>query len=627
MLSRLFVLFPLWAFISAAALSAAIVRSPDGSLTFHISVNDEGQPFYSIRKSGVFELKKSKLGLVIDGQTELNWSGFETREQASVDEVRDIRGSASQALNIYNEATFSPKNSRKELVVQVRDDSVAFRYRLTPEDKSSHTVTDERTEFALPSGSVLWNSGSDYENAWMGDRWADLKPGQKFAMPMLAELAGSRGYLLITESDSVDYLATGLQKTGGDRLRATYQLSRADQQVIESAGVIETPWRIVMVAKNLNKLIQNHTVALTAPDASPELKKAEWIQPGVAAWAWVSGGFKGQNPENMRRHIEAAGKLGWKYVIVDDGWEHWDDKWERVKELCELGDEKNVGIILWKPTDDNYGPKWQREKFGDLKPIDGLIDPTKRTNFLKKCAEVGVAGLKVDFVGEGNVQRVNYYADLLREAAEHELVINFHGCSKPTGLDQTFPNELTREAIRGLEWSHKDPPVASLSTIMPFTRGVIGHADYTPYVGFENKAGTIGHQLATLVAFVSPMNAYAIDPEKLLERPEVEFVKTVPTVWDESRVLEPSVIGESAIIARRSGSDWFIAVLNNSKAKAIEVDLSPLLAGSGRLSGWQDDKVPNKLIELDRDLVNGETFTLQLRELGGALLRLSSEEK
>jgi alpha-glucosidase len=265
--------------------------------------------------------------------------------------------------------------------------------------------------------------------------------------------------------------------------------------------------------------------------------------------------------------VDAAARLGFEYSLVDEGWESWNDPFERVRELCAHGHQNGIGVFVWK----NYR---------DL--CDPAEDWAVMRRFMARVKGSGAAGVKVDFLNAESLDRIRFEEAAMRIAAENRLLVNFHGCRKPGGESRTYPNELTREAVRGLELNRmKEGPITPThNAALPFTRFVVGPADYTP-VGFSRPGPTTSaHQLATLVLFTSPMQVIAENPDLLLNdtalQPALDVLMAVPSVWDETRVLEPSRIGELAIMARRSSTTWFLAAVNgrSESAELDAVDLS-----------------------------------------------------
>jgi len=216
---------------------------------------------------------------------------------------------------------------------------------------------------------------------------------------------------------------------------------------------------------------------------------------------------------------------------------------------------RNLGVrlLLWKHSKD-------------------IWDPVKRLEFFDHLKSIGAAGSKIDFFDHEAQEIEELYLSCLKLAAERQLILNFHGASKPTGEAKTWPNEITREAIKGFEsrgpWAHHN-------TTVPFTRMVSGHADYTPLHFGDRKAETTdAHQIASAVIISAPMSIYAADPADMLKHPAVNVIKQIPSVWDQTLVLEPSAIGEVAVYARRKGSQWFLAVMNGAEARTVTIDLS-----------------------------------------------------
>ena len=269
--------------------------------------------------------------------------------------------------------------------------------------------------------------------------------------------------------------------------------------------------------------------------------------------------------------IDCARELGFEYTTIDEGWEHWDDPWSTLRELAAYARSRQVGVFVWKRS----------KEIND--PANGYSDMRE---FFGRVKDAGCAGLKVDFIDCEDKASIAFEENALRIAAELRLMMNFHGISKPTGESRTYPNEISREGIRGLELNkmQEGPIPAFHNAALPFTRFVAGHGDYTP-VGFSNPGSTTwAHQLATAVLFTSPLQVIAENAHELLHnleyRPALDILKSLPSVWDETKVLAPSAIGKLAVMARRSGDVWFIAALSGTDCQQeLELDVS-FLSGS-----------------------------------------------
>jgi alpha-glucosidase len=256
-----------------------------------------------------------------------------------------------------------------------------------------------------------------------------------------------------------------------------------------------------------------------------------------------------------------------------------------------------------------------------------LRTPEAREKFFGLCQRTGVAGVKIDFLDHEAKEVVDLYQVLLRDAARHQLMVNFHGANKPTGESRTWPNELTREGVRGLE-SAQIEFRSRHNTTLPFTRFLAGPADYTPVI-FGSRRGdtTAAHQIATAAVFTSPLLVYGGNPKSLLEHPAVEMIKSIPCVWDETIVLAPSAIGQVAAFARRHGDDWFVAVLGGPESQKLTVSLSFLDASPYRAMLVRDEPNNSTGVRIEKvDLTSVDSLRIELAEGGGFIGRFSPRE-
>jgi alpha-glucosidase len=298
-----------------------------------------------------------------------------------------------------------------------------------------------------------------------------------------------------------------------------------------------------------------------------------------------------------------AGELGFEYQVVEGLWTRFSEA--ELKELVEYSRARNVGIILWR----------HRRTLGD---------PEERRRLFGALAKAGVAGLKVDFFDHEAKEVIDLYQAILKDAAEFHLVLDFHGANKPAGEARTWPNELTREGIYGLE--HKAiKEWAVFNTTFPFARMLAGHADYTPVVFGERRRETSwAHQIASAAILTSPLLVYGGHPQSLLSNPAVEIIRTLPSTWDETRVLPPSEIGELALFARRSGTTWFVAAMNGPEARTITVDLAALGIGAGEALIARDRVDDPAAIEVERRAVTrGMRLEIPMRPAGGFVVRVT----
>ena len=599
-----------------------MTNSPSKNLTFEV-ITENGNLFYKVKGlNDTTLIEKSKLGLILNG-SDLYIKKIKRENYEVVSESFNINANYANVNSLRNHALYKIVHNTGvfKLEVSSSDKAVAFRYIVENSKHENITVNQELSEFNLPKNGVAW-AAEDYEAQWKSHPLNDIDMNAKMTFPVLVE--NPQQYLLITQAKHHNYSATHLKKNTKYGFKTEFSRLDYDDKNFTLTEDIISPWRVIMVNNSLDGLVNNSFVYELADPVKPELKNAKWIKPGRSGWAWVSGGFLGQNYDNMKNHIEHVAQLGWEYMIIDDGWEHWPNKWKKIKTLTELGQEKGVGIILWKPTGD-YQAEWQIKKFGPLPVISGMLDPIARDNLFTKAKDAGVAGFKVDFVNENNLTRVNFFQEVLAHAAHYELVINFHGSNLPTGLERTYPNELTRESVRGMEHVWKDDSLYQLNTILPFTRYVVGHGDYTPVLGVEQKtAGTRTHQLSTAIVFNSPLNAFAVHPKKLLNLPEVELLKDIPTTWDETRVLSGSKIGEIAIIAKRKGKEWYLAVLNGEADNRVNIALNSFLPpGNYHTLIYQDSDEFNGIQKYSTTLASHDQIHKTIKVGGGYVAKFT----
>ena len=516
-------------------------------------------------------------------------------------------GNHSTAHNVYTPYTLvlKEKNGRNYRVeFRLYDDGVAFRYLATTDCVS---LIDDKTTFVLPVGTTCWmqHNINYYEASYKRYEAGKFADGLKAGPPVTVEY-GKGLYASITEGGLVNFGGMALKTNSSNSLECLL----SGQTFL--TGRVATPWRVVMTG-SLDDLVNNDIVTDVSEPLSPVFRgNIDWVKPGNCVWSWLAG--YGVTLDNMKRFTDWAAELGIPYNLVDEGWSHWEDKtngrdcWQMVKELADYSAAKGVKLWLWKAYPDRRG-------------IPGIQTAEKRRAFFKKCKDLGIAGLKIDFFDAETQTVTKFYADALRDAAEFGLMINFHGSNKPTGLSRTYPNELSREGIMGLEFgsSHAEQDV-----VTPFTRFLAGHADFTPMAFQPRRMGntTEAHQIAVTAVFLSPLRCYGGRPEDYLKHPAREVFLSIPTVWDETHVLPGSEIGERVLLAKRNGSDWYIVGLGNKQVSNQEVRLDFLPKGmTYRMTAVSDR--PDGTCRITTGTADRSTrLNLSMNAGGGYLARL-----
>ena len=598
--------------LHAQNTQSTIIYSPDKLIAMQVMIKDS-RIYYTIDYRHHPVIQSSLMELKINNQITGNATGIKSVVKTVINETYPYRGVHSRAVNYCNFAVISLTGRGLVIEAKVFNDGVAFRYRVAEKDSSG--LNADNTGFAIPSGSKIWsqNDISYYEGQYKQQRIEDVKNGQLAGPPVTIKLPDNQGYVAITEGGVINFAGMSLIAGGNN----TFKANLVSISLLK--GEIVTPWRIVEIGKNLNTLVNCDIIAnvsaKTDKSLFPDGFATEWIKSGKSVWSWLSGS-EDVSFENMKKYSKLAGELGIPYNLVDEGWGYWKDTinhrdaWEMMKELVDYSAKQNVKVWVWKA-------------YPDRKNIIGLKNPEARMEFFDQCKRAGVAGIKIDFFDAETQEVMNFYKDALIETAKLHLMIDFHGANKPTGQSRTWPNEMTREGIRGLEYGKSVP---SENTTLPFTRFLAGHADNSPFTLRNDMMNgtTLTHQVATLITFTSPFMCLAVNPEALLISPVKKFVSELPTTWDETIVLPQSEIGELAVYARRKGIIWYLSVLNGENQKTIKINLSFLKKGIYSATLLKDDKSSLQAAEIIHKNYSSESnIPITLRPGGGFAAKFS----
>ncbi len=572
-------------------MSDVQVTSPDARITLAMLPNAERLTF-TVAMDKIAIVDPSPIVLTLDGYDLSAGVVLVGEERFDGKETYPWNGVRSTAVSEYKGARLSFTNDLTSidytLEIRVFNDGAAWRH-VIPGEATASRVPDESSTFNLPAGSTVWYAGmaeGHYEAPYQKRDVADVRVGDWAGPPLTYKLPQSAGYASITEANLVSYSGMGLEANGrggwtiglGHRQPLNYpfelRYGRAEGKRLGKAaaitGAVTTPWRVVMTGRDLNTLVNSTILANLSPAPDPALfpqgLKTPWIKPGRAVWRYVDGGPTGL--EGMREFSRMAGELGVEHHVIEGLWAKWT--MEERRELVAYSKARGVGLWFWRHSNQLRTPQAQDE-------------------FFKMLRDLGVVGAKIDFFDHEHKEVIDLYEALLRKAAEYQILVNFHGANKPTGRERTWPNELVREAIRGMESSGMMER-ARHQTIVPFTRFLAGPAEYTTMVFTERRRdSSVAHQIASLAIFASPLLTIAANPQSILSSPAAEVIKSIPAVWDETIVLPGSEIGELAIYARRSGTTWFLAIMNGPAPKNLKVALSFLGAGQYRATFVRDD--------------------------------------
>lgn len=604
------------------AESALSFSSPDGKIKVELSNTADGLR-YQVTMDGKEVLAPSRLGISADGQDLGLGTVWGKPVERNIKKTYPINGGHATARHEAREISLplsSPALTAYTLDFQVQNDGVAWRFRLPA--KLKRKVEPENSEWKLPPESIAWfqfDLGS-YEGVFDGTPLKSLaapafryggsvEPKLTVPLPITAELPGG-GFALVTEAAIVDFAdsATRVMPDASLRLFPHAQSGgwTTDQEVIQ-------PWRVLVLARDLNTLVNTDFITNLNPPPIPELAKAAWIKPGNSSWQWWCSG--GPKLEEQSQWLDWTKKAGFDYYLIDEGWKSWkkDDLegWDLLKQVADEAKVKGVKLWIWMHSKE-------------------VADHASLVDFMKKTAALGIVGVKIDFIPRASREWSNWYVDVLREAAKQRLMVNFHGGTKPSGIERTWPNEMSRESVRGHEWhinryNRVLPP--HHDTVLPFTRYVIGHGDYTPtvFATEELKGYTWPRELAQAIVFTSPYLCYADHPKNYLANPALDILQKIPATWDETRVLPGSVIGECAALARRKGNDWFIAVMNGGQPKTLQISLDFLKAGNYQATLLGEDPLKDDaFLRSEKKVTAQEVLNITMRQASGYVVYLKS---
>jgi alpha-glucosidase len=564
---------------------------------FTVKAETVKSKFFSSNKSTYFEWVHTQSETLL--KSSIHGTDFLSEVGITIDDKTYDFKSVSRSEKIsaegleYDLYRFYSGESPVMLEVAVLNNAVAFRY--VSDLGTGWCVNSEKSSFKLPEGSRVYyfERKNDWKLQSYAGTWENCTVEQ---LPFISGANPVQGPPLIVQLSNGKYaVATevNLQNYSGLRWDCTTPFWIKANFTESSKGFLlssnlSTPWRVIFVTDNLNDLVNQTVIKQLSPKPDPELySDTDYIKPGKSVWRWFSLGTG--NPDQEKEFIDYAAELGFDYSMIDEGAMDWKDPWVQLKTLSDYGNGKHVKLILWNHSN----------QISD--PADNYL---LMRNWLDKVKQAGIAGIKIDFMNSESKYFVDFEIKLLKECARRKLLVNFHGCQKPTGEAYTYPNEITREGIRGLELNKlKEGPNPSYhNVLLPFTRFVVGHGDYTPLSFVNPGQTTFAHQLATLVAFNSPLQVIAEDPAVLLHEPSVtpalDLIKAVPTVWDQTLVLPQSELGRLAVVARRSGSDWFIYALNGTNSiEQITIPVSEIVSNYQELmaSLYVDDMRGEKI--------------------------------
>jgi len=617
------------------------INAPEGHVQVKVMINNEGRLCYTVERikpKQTLILEESPLGITID-ETDLGM-GVERStplEVYSFHETYPWRGVHSEATNNCRGAKIPIKHTASNttyiLDVRVFNDGMGYRYIIPGEGE--RTISGEASAWNLPDDCLIWYQSKidNYEGTHKKES-VNVKD-QRVGMPVTVVYPDGT-YAAITEAGLFAYSGMTLEADGTSMLKGVFFDDRSWQET----GEISTPWRVTMTGPDLNALVNCDIVHNLCPPPDEELfpdgMETDWIKPGTSTWNWWSNSSVAFEPQ--KEWVDKAAAFNMDFHLVDAGW---DTRWRAegktafdfLKELCDYGKSKGVGIWVWKHwstlnTEEVPNPQGRRGGASGRGGGGRAAQQMTRAEFFKACEDAGVAGIKIDFMDSESRKMINFYTNTLTDAAKHKLMINFHGANKPTGEPRTYPNEMTREGIQGLEYNRWEALPAMHYASLPFTRFLAGHGDFTPctFNPQSIKGTTVTLQLASVITTTSPMMHWADNWKFYEESKALEVIRNIKSVWDETIVLPGSEIGEIAALARRSGDDWFVGIINGGDAKSYSLDLSFLGKRTYKCTIVRDVKGEPAQMSIGKTTVKkGQKLDADMEAAGGFVVWLTPQ--
>ena len=603
---------------SVASAENKQITSPDGKLVVTVADMD-GRPSYSVSYDNVLFLKPSPLGMIANiGDFSSGMSLEKNVSTNKIDETYELASiKKSKVHYVANEAVFSFTQQGKtiyDVIFRISNNDVAFKYKMYPQGETlSCVVKQEVTGFVFPDGTTTFlcpqskpmggfaRTSPSYETSYTADDVAGKNGwGEGYTFPCLFR-NGDNGWVLVSETGvNGGYCASRLLgHKGGVYTIGFPQEGEANGNGTVSPGIAlpgETPWRTITVGKTLAPIVET-----TVPfDVVKPLyqAKGEYTY-GRGSWSWIIGMDGSTNYKEQLRYIDFSAAMGYQSVLVDALWDKQIGR-DKIEELAKYGKNKGVALYLWYNSNGYWNDAPQTPR--------GIMDNAiARRKEMKWMQSIGIRGIKVDFFGGDKQMTMQLYEDILSDANEYGLLVIFHGCTLPRGWERMYPNFASSEAVLASENLHFSQGScdneAFNATLHPFIRNTVGSMDLggsalNKYYNADNaprgsrRVTSDVYALATAVLFQSPVQHFALAPNNLTDSPSwaIEFMKEVPTTWDEVRFID-GYPGKYVILARRHGDKWYIAGVNAQKETLkLKVNL-PMFSNGEKVRLFSDDKV------------------------------------
>ncbi len=618
------------------------LQSPDKSISLKVSLSKDEEKHVSL----VYEVQKvinnvrttvieiSPLGIIREDQAFNNNIIFKSKSGIKkIDETYEMKiGRQKVIRNHANELelTFAnDKGSLVQVIMRAYDDGVAFKYVFPGKTDSTLTVTEELTGFNIPDSGKAWIEKYDSSSKWTpayekfyenGIPIGTSSPNKEgWAFPALFQSNGH--WILISEANlSPSYCGIRLKQ---DAPNGLYTVRFPEAKDAEGTGKVEPssvlpwtmPWRAIIIGNTPAAIIESQMINNLSDKSVPG--DFSWVKPGRSSWSWLSDNASPKNYASLKSFIDLSAEMGWEYSLVDANWDLMEGG--SIEQLVKYAQTKGVGILMWYNSGGPHNIVTER-------PRDIIFNPALRKAEFKKLHQWGVKGIKVDFWHSDKQNLITLYHDVLKDAAEEKIMVNFHGCTIPRGWSRTYPNLVSMESVKGEEcylfdsvYTYEAPVQNS---ILPFTRNAIGPMDYTPF-GLTNfrfpHNTTNAHELALTLVFNTGIIHFADNVKTYSSLPVYvkDFLRKLPVVFDETHYIsgEP---GKSVILAARNGNTWYISGIN-SEAKNVTSSFElPLLdKGKYNIHLITDGADKNKFDYALKEFTSGDKLNINMLPFGG----------
>lgn len=588
--------------------------SPDGQV--QVTINDEnGTPNYSVKYASSEFLKSSPLGLhtnIGDYSKNLSMTAFDTKKVEDHYDLRNIKQSHVDYEATEAVASFT-QNGKKvmDVIFRVSNRDVAYRYHIYKKgDTKVCVINEEASGFSLPEGTTTFlcpqskpmggfaRTSPSYETSYtLDDSMGKNGWGEGYSFPCLFKIS-DKGWALISET-GVDgrYVASRLLNVKDGLYRIGFpQQGECNGWGSTSASVslpFDTPWRTITVGTTLANIVET-TVPFDL--VSPKYKASQEYVYGKGSWSWIIGMDSSCNYDEQKRYIDFSAAMGYQTVLIDALWDV-QIGYDKMEELARYGKSKGVGLFLWYNSNGNWNDAPQS-------PLGKMNDSHIRRQEMAWMKKAGIKGIKVDFFGGDKQNMMQLYEDILADANDYGIMVIFHGCTLPRGWERMFPSYVASEAVLASENLHFSQgscdAEAMNACIHPFVRNTVGSMDFggstlNKYYNADNKRGSQRRTsdvcaLSTAVLFQSCVQHFALAPNNLTDAPSwaVDFMKNVPTTWDEVKFVD-GYPGKYVIIARRSGNTWYVAGVNAEKTALTKKITLPMLNAGATAKMYSDD--------------------------------------